>query len=107
MLGIEKEFSIFLSACLLGNTICMIYCAVRVFRRIVKHSLFWISLEDFVFWVWTGIYLFMEIYRTCNGSIRWYFVVGVLAGGILTWWIFLKFMRKVLKKDIDKTKKTR
>lgn len=100
MLGIGKEMSIFVAACLAGNLVAMVYCAIRVFRRMVSHSLFWVSMEDLVFWVAAGLYLFMEMYRTCNGAIRWYFVIGVLLGGILT----LKLFQK-LKKGIDKSKK--
>lgn len=100
MMGIEKELSVFLAAILAGNLICLVYTAIRVFRRIVKHSLFWISMEDIVFWVITGIYLFSEMYRTCSGNIRWYFVIGVLLGGVFTVWILRK-----IKKMIDKCKK--
>lgn len=102
-MGIANELSIFVSACLLGNLTCLVYYALRVFRRIVKHSLFWISIEDFVFWVAAGIYLFSEMYRTCGGSIRWYFVIGVFVGGGLTCWIVQKLMKKI----VDKTHKTR
>ena len=100
MLGIGKEMSIFVAACLAGNLVAMVYCAIRVFRRMVSHSLFWVSMEDLVFWVAAGLYLFMEMYRTCNDAIRWYFVIGVLLGGILT----LKLFQK-LKKGIDKSRK--
>lgn len=106
MLGIGKELSIFVSACLLGNMVCLVYYALRVFRRIVKHTLLWISIEDFLFWVGTGLYLFMEMYRTCAGNIRWYFVLGVLVGGIATCWILQK-IDAIHKKVVDKSKKTR
>ena len=98
MTGIANELSIFISACLLGNLICLVYYALRVFRRLVKHSLFWVSIEDLIFWVGTAIYLFMEMYRTCGGSIRWYFVLGVFAGGIIT----IGVVHKSLKKTVDK-----
>ena len=102
MLGIGREFSIFLSACLTGNFICLVYSAIRLFRRIVKHTLFWISIEDLIFWIFSSLYIFSEMFRMCNGSIRWYFVLGVFWGGILT----LRFFEKT-KKIIDKSKKTR
>lgn len=102
MLGIGNEVSIFLSACLAGNLVCLIYCAIRLFRRIIRHTLFWISVEDLIFWVAVGLYLFTEMYRTCSGNIRWYFVLGVLLGGISTLWLVQK-----CKKVIDKLRKTR
>lgn len=98
ILGIEKELFIFLQAVLAGNMVYLLYSMIRVVRRIVKHNLFFISLEDLFFWLGTGIYLFVIIYRTCNGSIRWYFVIGVLVGGILTHLIICKIVKKYIAK---------
>lgn len=99
MIGIANELSIFASACLSGNLICLIYYVLRVIRRLVKHSLLWVSIEDFVFWVGAAIYLFMEMYRTCAGSIRWYFVLGVLIGGIATIYLVKKYIDKIEKTE--------
>lgn len=81
MLGIEVELSVFLQSMLAGNIVFLVYCCLRVFRRIIGHGLFLISVEDFFFWLWTGLYLFGKIYDTSDGSIRWFFVAGVFAGG--------------------------
>ena len=101
ILGIEKELSVFIQAALAGNLVYLAYCAIRVFRRIVQHNLFWVSVEDALFWIVTGFYMFARIYKTSNGTIRWYFVVGVLLGGIVTH----RMIKKITKKYIDKTKK--
>lgn len=101
ILGIEKELSVFLQAVLAGNLVYLVYLALRVLRRILRHNLFWISVEDALFWIAVGFYLFLEIYQTSNGKVRWYFVLGVLVGGILTHHIILK----ITKKHIDKSKK--
>lgn len=101
ILGIEKELSVFLQAVLAGNLVYLVYSVIRVLRRIIKHNLFFISLEDLIFWIGTGIYLFVKIYQTSNGSIRWYFVIGVLTGGILTHF----FICRIAKKYIAKWKK--
>ena len=101
ILGIEKELAVFLQAILSGNLVCLVYNALRVFRRILKHNLVWVSIEDFLFWIGTGFYLFFQIYRSSNGVIRWYFVIGVILGGILTYGV----VDKILKKYIAKTKK--
>lgn len=101
ILGIEKELSVFLQAVFAGNLVYLSYMVIRVFRRIIKHKLFWISVEDAIFWIVAGFYLFFKIYQTSNGTIRWYFVLGVLAGGILTHCI----ISKITKKNIDKSKK--
>lgn len=101
MHGIEKELSSFLQAVLAGNMAYLIYSVLRVVRRIIKHNLFFVSLEDILYWVGMGFYLFVQIYKTSNGTIRWYFVLGVFVGGIVTHYI----ISKILKKYIDKLKK--
>ena len=101
ILGIEKELSVFLQAALAGNLVYLVYLAIRIFRRIIKHNLFWVSLEDALFWIVTGFYLFTQIYKTSNGTIRWYFVLGVAVGGMLTHYI----ISKITKKHIVKSKK--
>ncbi len=97
-MGIRKELVIFLQAILAGNLVCLSYHVIRIFRRLVRHNLFWVSFEDILFWIGTGLYLFISIYQTSNGSIRWYFVVGALLGGIVTYCI----VDKIMKKYIDK-----
>lgn len=59
-----------------------------------------IEIEDLIFWIGTAIYLFVQIYHTSNGSIRWYFALGVVSG-VLFATIFLRKMKKMLKKIYD------
>ena len=87
------------------------------FRRLIKHDLFFVSLEDFFFWVWAGLYLFVKIYDTSDGSIRWFFTIGVVVGGVCSFFVlhFLSEMGKKLfarirekdEKSIDKSKEKR
>lgn len=80
MLGIEEEISVFLQALLAGSTVLLVYYCIRVIRRLIRHNLFFVSVEDFFFWLGTGLYLFVEIYQTSDGNIRWFFVTGAAAG---------------------------
>lgn len=115
MLGIGKELMIFLEAVLSGITVLASYQVLRVARRLVRHGLFAVTAEDFLFWLGTSCFLFYEIYETCDGSIRWYFVIGVMSGilifaGIMRMFqnLYTKVERKLHKKDekvIEKTGK--
>lgn len=98
ILGIGKELSVFLQAVLAGNLIYLVYALIRVMRRLWKHNLFFVSLEDLIFWIGTGIYLFVRIYQTSDGIIRWYFVIGVLLGGIVTHSIIFQISKKYIAK---------
>ena len=98
ILGIGKELSVFLQAVLAGNIIYLAYSVIRVVRRLWRHNLFFVSLEDLIFWIGTGIYLFVRIYQTSDGIIRWYFVIGVLLGGIVTHFIIFQISKKYIAK---------
>ncbi len=87
-----------MQAVLAGNMVYLVYSAIRVIRRLIRHNLLFVSLEDLFFWIGTGIYLFSEMYQTSNGSIRWYFVIGVCTGGILTHLIISKIVKKYIAK---------
>ena len=106
MLGIGKELMIFLEAVLSGITVLASYQALRVLRRLIRHGMFAVTAEDFLFWLGTSCYLFYEIYETCDGSIRWYFVIGVMSGILIFAGIsksfqnlYTKVQRKLRKKD--------
>ena len=103
ILGIKKELAIFLQAILTGNILFLVYAAVWIVRRIIKHNSFFVSMEDVIFWVGAGLYVFGEIEQTCDGIIRWYFVLGVLLGTFITNGIF----QWIRKKSIAKKQKTR
>ncbi|MEF9945195.1 MAG: spore cortex biosynthesis protein YabQ [Lachnospiraceae bacterium] len=80
MPGIGEEVGIFLGAVLSGTVVFASYQILRVFRRLQKHNLMAIAIEDFLFWIGTAVYLFCKIYQTSDGNIRWFFVVGALVG---------------------------
>ena len=92
MPGIKAEGAAFLEAVLAGMILYCAYTCIRLFRRIVHHTLSAIAAEDFLFWTGTAVYLFVQIYHTSNGSIRWYFILGVVCG-----WISEKMVAKKLE----------
>ncbi len=109
MLGVEKEMAIFVHAVIAGMVVYGTYTLLRVIRRIIRHNLISVSIEDFLFWVGTSFYLFIEIYYTSDGSVRWFFILGVVLGMIfLSFLIFLtKKICEKIKKSVDKRAKTR
>lgn len=109
MLGIEKEAFIFLYAVLSGTVVWLCYQVLSAGRRLVRHSIVFLNLEDFFYWVGVSVYLFLQMYKTTYGSIRWPFILGVVCGAILA--NFLLFLgRKMcgkMKKGLEKTGKNR
>lgn len=79
-MGIEKELFIFLLAVLAGIIVRLAYCCLGCLRKVVRHTHWAIELEDLVYWMGTAVFLFVQIYNTSSGSVRWYFILGVAFG---------------------------
>lgn len=69
-----------LYALVMGVFITFVYDLLRIFRRIVPHRLFWVSVEDLGFWMFCAAEVFLLMYRESNGTLRWFAVLGALIG---------------------------
>lgn len=83
MLGIGTEFGFFIHAALSGVIVIAVYMCIRVIRRLIRHNWLAVTIEDMLFWLATAVFLFVQLYQTSDGSIRWFFVLGVVGGMIL------------------------
>lgn len=105
MIGIKKEMIVFFQALLAGSIVFWTYTLLRILRKLIKHNLFFVSVEDFFFWLGVAVYLFIQLYNTSNGGLRWNFILGVVVGAILPPFLigkYKKIRRKKGKKVIDK-----
>lgn len=100
MMGIREEVIAFLIAVIAGVIVRFSYQCIECFRGIFRHGRLLIEVEDILFWIGAAIYLFVQIYHTSDGSIRWYFALGVVLGVAFAT-IFLRKIKKVLKKIYD------
>ena len=87
----------FLEALLTGMTVCCAYACLCLLRRAVRHTPAAIAAEDLLFWPGAAVYVFVQIHHTTNGSIRWYFILGVVVGAVFTSFLF-RWMKKIHKK---------
>ncbi|MCU6746853.1 MULTISPECIES: spore cortex biosynthesis protein YabQ [Lachnospiraceae] len=109
MLGIETEAMIFLFAGLSGITVMLVYDILVLFRKLIRHRYWAVSVEDFLFWFFVSIYLFYQMYRTTYGSIRWFFILGIVSGCLFVYF-FRMFLKKIWmkeQKNLEKYKKNR
>ena len=109
MLGIGKEAIIFLYAGLSGIVILSSYQILRLFRGLIRHHIIVINLEDLCYWLAVSVYLFRQMYMTTYGSVRWFFVLGVVCGIILANFVInlTKKMYGKMKKSLEKKDKSR
>lgn len=109
ILGIGAESGFFLYAVLAGASVLCAYRILSVFRKLVRHNLLVTGVEDIFFWIGTSIYIFCKMYDTTYGSIRWFFVLGVL-GGAGAAFLVLRMSGKICakaKKSLEKYRKKR
>ena len=97
MTAIVGEMLGFLTAIISGMVVKLGYQTLCCVRDIWKHNYFLIGIEDLLFWIGTAMYLFVQIYHTNNGSVRWGFILGVVVGV----WIASVILKKV-KKTVEK-----
>lgn len=72
-----------LYAFMMGIFITFVYDLLRIFRRVVSHNGFLVALEDLAFWGYCAVAVFWLMYHMSNGTLRWFAVLGALAGMLL------------------------
>lgn len=109
ILGIGAESGVFLYAVLAGVSVLCAYRMLTMFRKLVRHNLLVTGMEDVIFWIGVSVYIFRKMYDTTYGSIRWFFVLGVLCGVGTAFLLFrlpIKIWAKI-KKSLEKYRKKR
>lgn len=102
---ISGELQVVGRALLHGMVITLVYDEIRIFRRIIAHGNFWIGVEDFLFWIWTSLWIFSVLYRENDGSFRMYTILAMVSGMLLYHKTvsepLVNFFGKKLKKQIQ------
>ena len=97
MLGLEREFVIFLHAVLTGMIILAFYFCFEALRHLFPHKRWMIHLEDISYWCIVSVYIFVQLYHTNNGKIRWFNALGVAIGAFFLWEI-IAILQKIAEK---------
>lgn len=81
--SIYHELRFLLYSFWLGVIITFVYDNVRVFRRVLRHNTFFISVEDLFFWIGVSLSIFLLQHRENDGIFRWFSVVGAFLGMLI------------------------
>lgn len=96
-------------ALLMGIFITFVYDLLRIFRRVVSHGNFLVSLEDIAFWIYCATEVFLLMYHESNGTLRWFAVLGAMVGMLVYKKIisppFVKYVSFVLQKILEYIRK--
>lgn len=96
-----------------GVFLAFCYDIIRIIRRIFLHKVFWLSVEDILFWMGAGVITFVVCFVENAGNIRWFSLAGEILGAymychtvsnfMVKWVSFiLKFPINVMKKALKK-----
>lgn len=77
---ILREVDFLLYTVIMGAIITCIYDIFRILRRVIKHNLLWVSVEDLIFWMGCSVGTFYILYKENNGTLRWFAIMGALIG---------------------------
>lgn len=109
---IRYELQLLFASLAVGLCLMAVYDGLRVFRVLVPHGNFWTGIEDTVYWAGSSITTFLLLFWQNDGVLRWYAILGVLAGMLVYNLTVSRILMKLLKKvekylTIRKTKRQR
>ena len=78
-----EELLLFSHFFLTGIVMAVFYDGLLIIRRVIHHGQFWISLEDFFFWLVCAFGVFFFLVEENNGILRWFAVSGAVLGAFL------------------------
>ena len=78
--NIAKEVMFLFHSFFLGMVITFFYDGFLIVRKLFKHTMFLISLEDLIFWIACALSVFYVLYEENNGMLRWFAVAGAALG---------------------------
>lgn len=93
----------------LGIQVTFFYDWLRILRRLFPHSMWKVSAEDLLFWVFCGVKVFELMHREGNGSLRWFAVMGAVLGMEIYLKLvspfFIKYSVKLMRPVVDSCRK--
>lgn len=78
-----------------GFVLAFAYDLIRVSRRVVAQSLFYVSVEDVLYWLACSLLVFLAILRLNYGEIRFFYLLGIFIGAILYLTLISPFFLKI------------
>ena len=104
-ISILDEAGVFWDGLILGVLLVAGYDLVRVFRRLIRHGILWVSIEDCVYWIVCAVLMFAMLYQNNDGRIRAYIFGATVLGGILYHLLLGKHFIRIISKVILAIKK--
>ena len=95
--GILLELQFFGRAFVWGILMMILYDGIRIFRKLIRHSVAAVAVEDILYWLVCGVLIFRMLYLENSGAIRGFAIAAVIIG-MLLYLQFSKLLNKIRKK---------
>ena len=102
---ITNQAYLFLIFILNGLIIGFLFDFFRILRKTIKTTDFVTYIQDFIFWILTGIIILYFIFTFNNGEIRLFLFLWILTGVLIYMLLFSNFIIKINVKIINFAKK--
>ena len=96
-----SQSELFLVSVQIGVVIGIIFDAIRILRKSIKHPNFIVQIEDMIFWVLSGFTGFYMLYNCNYAEIRPYILLGILMGVVFYFLTFSMLITKVMIRIIE------
>lgn len=109
MTGVSEEIlsqmRIFAQGAAAGAAMTALYDVIRIFRRIRRHGIVWLSMEDVLYWITFAIMEFALLYRVNSGIPRMYIFLGSAIGAAGYHFALGRYLVKAASRLIRSVKK--
>ena len=92
---VTNQAYLFLIFILAGLIIGFLFDFFRILRKTIKTSDFVTYMQDFIFWILTGVIILYFIFTFNNGEIRLFLFLGIMTGILIYMLLLSKFIIKI------------
>lgn len=83
MVLVSEQAITFLLTVFAGCIIGLVYDIIRIVRRVIPHRHWAINVEDFLFFIFCGVWFFYILFSDNYGEIRLFSFIGLLLGVVI------------------------
>ena len=98
---IRQEAASFVGSLLTGAVLIWCYLILVGLRKLVRHGMLAVNIEDFLYWCVAALIIFGSAFLENNGEVRWYSAAAILLGAWVQWGV-LFFLRRICIKLLKK-----
>lgn len=84
-----------------GFFLTMTYDFFCILRRLIKHRVYIVTIEDVVYGIFIGIKIFLLNYENNNGVVRFFMFLGLIIGSVIYHKIFSTTLVLVISTTIE------